>query len=73
MQKLINGRRYMDSDDAQKILGYSVQHIQRLCRQGKLRAKKIGKYYWIDYQHVVNNYGENQIEKSVDGSLWDEV
>jgi excisionase family DNA binding protein len=34
--------------EASKILGLSPDHVKLLCRQGKIKAKRIGKTWVID-------------------------
>ena len=42
----------MSSEEAAKVLPYSVEHINLLCRQGKIRAKKPFGRWSIDASHV---------------------
>jgi excisionase family DNA binding protein len=37
---------YSSAEIAQK-LGVSVRHVRQLCQEGKIKAKKFGRDWWI--------------------------
>jgi hypothetical protein len=38
--------------EASEILGLSAGHVKLLCRQGKIKAKLVGKTWVIDKNHL---------------------
>lgn len=49
---IIDGMDYVSTKEASELTGYSIQYIQRLLRQGKIKAEKKGGMYWINLESV---------------------
>ncbi len=50
---------YMTTQDAAEKLGFHVEHIRRMRRQGKLKGKKVGSMWFILRQSVIDYQTEN--------------
>lgn len=53
----IQGKTYITTTEAAKLTGYTAGHIQRLVKQNKIEAKKIGKI-WAVCKDSVIEFGE---------------
>ncbi len=48
MKAVIDGREYIDVTEVVKKTGYSVDHVRRLLRQGKVDGVKRGNMWFVD-------------------------
>lgn len=53
----------MSSEEAAVILNYSVEHVNLLCRKGKIRAKKPFGRWIIDASHVRELAGIDELRE----------
>ena len=42
----------MTTEEAARLLGYHINHVRRLIREGVLEAEKIGRVWFIDRDSV---------------------
>lgn len=47
------GKTYLTTTEAAKLTSYSAFHIQRLAKEGKIKAKKIGKSWAVCKESVL--------------------
>lgn len=59
----------MGVEEAGKLWGYSPDHIKRLCRDGKIKAKKIGKTWVIDKNQPNPKEEKKMIEKHLNAAI----
>ena len=48
------GKTYLTTTEAASLVNYSPNHIQRLAKEGKIEARKIGKTWAVCKQSVLN-------------------
>jgi excisionase family DNA binding protein len=49
--------------DAHKLIGYSIDHIRRLAREGKIKSFKFGTTYAIDKDDLIRYKKEQDAER----------
>lgn len=54
MKKKINGREYLTVKDVASILGYSEDHIRRLCRSRKISYYKLFNKYYFEEAYILS-------------------
>lgn len=52
---------YVSTKEAAQLLGYHVERVREMVREGKLRADKKGRTWWV-YRAAVEDY-----QKSIEG------
>ena len=67
--------KYISSKEAAVICNYTIDHIGRLCRSGKLQSKRIGRDWFVseasilEYQKKAGIFSEAQL---ISDNSWDE-
>jgi len=51
---------FITSAEAAERLGYTVQHVRRLIRQGTLEGEKMGRDWIVEARSVVNLLGKRE-------------
>ncbi|MFZ6029194.1 MAG: helix-turn-helix domain-containing protein [Chloroflexota bacterium] len=49
---------YMTTEDAAQILGFHIDHVRRMLREGDLQGEKISGKTWLVYRPSVKAYQE---------------
>jgi len=49
---LIDGKEYISSDRAAKLVGYTKDYVGQLARAGKIRSKRIGRSWYIEEESI---------------------
>lgn len=57
----------MTTSEASKALGYTIQHIRLLVRQGRLRGSKIGRDWMILRESVVDHLTRREMAPLIPG------
>ena len=52
-------REILTAYEAADVLGYEVQHVRRLLREGKIEGQKIGRD-WLIYRTAIMRYVANR-------------
>lgn len=50
---IIDGMEYVSTQEASDLTGYSIQYLQRLLRQRRIKAVKKGGMYWINLDSLM--------------------
>ncbi len=54
--------KLITTHDAAELLGFSHDHIRRLCREGKIKAEKLGNN-WLLTEKSLKNIKRMRVEK----------
>ena len=63
---MINNSEWITVSQAAQLTGYNEEHITRLCRQGKIKARKYSIVWQVDrdslsgYVAKVEKFGDNR-------------
>jgi excisionase family DNA binding protein len=49
---LIDGKEYISSDRAAKLVGYTKDYVGQLARAGKIKSKRIGRSWYIEEESI---------------------
>ncbi|PIR83523.1 hypothetical protein COU18_03840, partial [Candidatus Kaiserbacteria bacterium CG10_big_fil_rev_8_21_14_0_10_51_14] len=44
-----DGRRYISANEAASSVGFTRDYIARMCRQGKIKSRRVAKNWYVDY------------------------
>ena len=65
---IFEGIPHLSVRKASEITKYTPDYVGQLCRSGKIRAKRIGRAWYVDKESLLKHWNEN-IETSKHGSL----
>lgn len=54
---------YVDTKEAARLLGYTLQHTRLLIRTGQLRAVKFGRDWMIERKSITDFSAQRSIER----------